>query len=224
MLTPMNAIMGMMQIAKVRGIQDNMKGIFSDSYTQAYNLLNMINDVLDITSMEYGTFKLSDSTFDIHEVFRIVRQTAEHQVSHKKQTLAFHVDSSIPALLIGDEKRLRQVISCLLANAIKFTPEHGEICFGARMLNINNNAVTLQIEVADNGIGVPKDKHDTIFDLFEQVDGSITREYGGIGIGLPLSKRVVEMMGGEIKFESESGRGSTFTLAITIKREADNGQ
>ena len=121
-------------------------------------------------------------------------------------------------MLSGDEKRLKQVINIFLSNAIKFTPENGEICFDARKISEDDIMITIQIEVTDNGIGISKEQQDKLFSIFEQADGSLSREYGGIGLGLALSKRIIEMMDGDIWVESELGKGSKFYLTCKLKR------
>jgi len=216
MRTPMNAIMGMMQIIKRK--PEKLKEYFDKIDAFSQNLLVMINDVLDISGMEYGIFKLSDSVFNFNAIVRNVTQEVNHNVSEKQQTLKINIDSKIPDSLTGDEKRLKQVIANLLSNAIKYTPEYGKIFFDSRVLEEDGDTVTLQIEVADNGIGISQKHLGSLFDLFEQADGSLTRKHGGIGIGLALSKRLVEMMGGNIRVTSEPGKGSAFVFTCKLKK------
>jgi len=216
MRTPMNAIMGMLQILKVKGIPENLKEYISEISTASNHLLLMINDVLDVTGMEYGVFKLSSEPFNPVDLFKDILDTEEYNVSQKKQTLTSFIDPAIPPMLIGDEKRLRQIIANLIANAVKYTPDQGEISFNARKLNEDDGAFMLQIEVSDNGIGISDEHLSDLFQLFEQVDGSNTRKHGGIGIGLALSKRIVEMMGGDIWVESELNKGSKFTFTCRL--------
>ena len=135
----------------------------------------------------------------------------------KRQKLNFKIDPLIPESLIGDEKRLAQVISNLLTNAVKFSPEYGEIHLLAHKLNEDNGIITLLIEVADNGIGISKNKQESIFNIFGQVDSSSSRELGGVGLGLPISKRIVEEMKGKIWVDSDLGKGSKFTFTCEIK-------
>jgi signal transduction histidine kinase len=119
---------------------------------------------------------------------------------------------------MGDEKRLKQVISNLLANAVKFTPENGEISFSAKKAEEENNNIVLRFEVKDNGIGISEDQQEALFTMFEQVDGGLTRKHGGIGIGLALSRRIIEMMGGEIWIESELDKGATFSFTGNFRK------
>jgi len=183
----------------------------------AHTLLDLINDVLDISDMGYGTYKLSESAFDFNAMVCNVLRIADNNASKKKQMLDSKIDPAIPASLLGDENRLRQVISALLSNAVKFTPNGGEIYLNARVIDSNSEKITLQVEISDNGIGISKEQQKDIFSIFEQADGSLTREHGGIGLGLALSKRIVEMMEGKIWIESELGKGSKFIFNCRLK-------
>jgi signal transduction histidine kinase len=218
MLTPMNAIMGMLQITKMRGIPENIKTNIDEIDTAARQLLQLIDDVLDISGMEYGTFQLSNLPFDFDKMIRDILRNMEYYTSEKQQTLDSNVDPTIPILLIGDEKRLKQVITSLLGNAVKFTPENGLLGFNVFKLDENSEAVSLQIDVIDNGIGIAEEQQNKLFDLFEQIDGSYTRKEGGIGIGLTLSKRIIEMMGGEIWVDSRINEGTKFTLICKLNK------
>jgi len=218
MLTPMNAIMGMMQLVRMYGLPDYIKENMDEMDTASQNLLKLINDVLDVSGMEYGSFTLSESVFDFNEMVKDVLQELGYNASAKHQTFYSSIAPEIPASLTGDEKRLKQVIFNLLGNAVKFTPEHGEIDFKARVLNEDNEMITLQIEVDDNGIGISDEQKNSLFDIFEQVDGGYKRKHGGIGIGLALSKRVIEMMDGNIWVESELKQGAKFTFTCKLKK------
>ena len=218
MRTPMNGILGMLQVLEVFGIPDNIKKHCNVMKTSARVLMRMIEDMLDMSDMEYGTFRLSDEVFNFSTMTRDLIQDADENAYKKRHILDSRIDPSIPPLLSGDEKRLKQVINILLSNAIKFTPENGEISFNARKVNEEKGIVTLQIEVTDNGIGISKEQQDKLFTPFEQGDNSLTREYNGIGVGLNLSKRVIEMMGGSIWVESELGKGSKFYFTCKFKK------
>jgi signal transduction histidine kinase len=221
MRTPMNTIMGMLQIIKMREIPDNIAGSFEKIEAAARTMLHMINDLLSVTELEYGIFMPADSVFSPHDVFHGITQDAKCNASLKQQTLISDI-SAMPDSLTGDVKRLKQVIDNLLANAIKFTPENGEIRFSAFVLDDTDESVTLRIEVSDNGIGIAKEQQRVLFELFEQADGSDTRKHGGIGLGLPLSKRIIEMMGGTLSVESEPGKGSKFYFTCTLKKYIQN--
>jgi len=220
MRTPMNAILGILQIFDVSDIPHDLKENCDIMRSSANILLRLIDNALDISDVEYGTFRLSDSAFDFKTVVWDLLQAADNDASKKRQLLDCKVDSAIPDLLYGDEKRLKHVINSLLTNAIKFTPEEGEIIFDARVVNEEKKAITVRVEVTDNGIGISKEQQDSVFSVFEQADSSSTREYGGIGLGLTLSKRIVEMMDGNIGVESELGKGSKFYFTCKMMKES----
>ena len=217
MRTPMNTIMGLIQVINMSNISEDVKYNLNQIEKSSHNLQRLIDDVLDIYSMEHGAIKLSYAAFDINLMFKNVLQTICYIASEKQQEVKSKIDPTIPDSVMGDEKRLKQVIATLLGNAIKFTPEQGEIFFEVRVLNGDHGIITLQVTVADNGIGIAKEQQDKIFVIFEQVDGSVTREYGGIGIGLALSKRIIEMMGGKIWVESELNKGATFHFTCKLQ-------
>jgi len=218
MRNPMNTIVGMMQVIKMRGIPHELKEYFDEIDKASGQQLNMIDDMLDMSKIELGVFKMTDSVFNFNAMVGGVLQTARESASVKQQTLNFNIDPKIPSSLAGDETRLKQVIDALLTNAVKYTPQHGEISFDAHILAEYGGIITIKIEVADNGTGISKELQEKLFDVFEQGDGSTTREHGGMGIGLALAKRIVEMMGGSIWVDSEPGKGSEFTFTFTCKQ------
>lgn len=217
MRTPMNAIIGMLQVFEIQGIPDNMRKSCEAMNNAAKDLQRLINDVLDVSDIEYGAFKLSDSVFNYRNILKDVLMAADDKATEKRQMLNCKTDPAIPASLCGDERHLKLVISTLLSNAVKYTPEDGEIYFEARLINKEDNTITLQIEISDNGIGISKERQDKLFSLFEQEDGSFNRKDSGIGIGLALSKRIAEMMGGNIWVESELGKGAKFYFTCVLQ-------
>jgi len=219
MRTPMNGIIGTMQLIMMDNIPEGMKNFLNIINSASNDLMRLINNVLDISNMEYGAFKLTGSAFDANTMFKNVLHTARQNASVKNQVIRANFDSTVPSSLFGDEKRLEQVITTLFANAIKFTPENGEISFETQVLGFSDGTITLQITVSDNGIGISKEQQDKLFVIFEQVDGSRLRKYGGIGIGLALSKRIVKMMGGKIWVESELGKGAAFHFTCKLQEE-----
>jgi len=139
-------------------------------------------------------------------------------MDEKHQKFSVHIDKSIPLTLTGDDQRLAQVITNLLGNAVKFTPEHGSINLDVRLVGKTNNLCTLRFSVSDTGIGIKSEQQAKIFQSFEQAESSTTRKYGGTGLGLAISKSIVEMMGGKIWVKSEADKGSTFAFSIKMKR------
>jgi CheY-like chemotaxis protein len=142
-------------------------------------------------------------------------------MNEKKHTLSVSVDPAIPKTLVGDEKRLIQVISSLLSNSAKYTSEKGLIECNANVISDEDGIYTIQVEVADNGIGMSETSLEKLFNPFEQADGGNTRKYGGIGLGLVISKRIIEMMGGKIWVDSELGKGSKFTFTFKSKKREE---
>jgi signal transduction histidine kinase len=221
MLTPLNSIMGILQIAMMQ--PENASEYLPKINSAAFELKSILHDVLDISGMEYGVFKLTDSKFSLRMMMYNVVQDATRYAREKKQTIRSYVNDNLPSMFLGDEKRLYQVVQNLMMNAVKFTPEHGVIQIEAHEQRDEvgpqekDGRITVRIEVSDNGIGIPKERQDTLFEMFEQVDGGNTRKYGGLGIGLALSKRIVEMMDGDIRVVSEEDKGAKFTFTCKLK-------
>jgi len=143
------------------------------------------------------------------------------RIDEKKQILSVNVAKDIPRMLIGDDQRIAQVLTNLLGNAIKFTPEKGSITLDARLVKEEEGVCTLQIGVTDTGIGISPEQQEKLFQSFEQAETNTTRKYGGTGLGLAISKSIVEMMGGKIWITSEVGKGSTFAFTIQMKRASE---
>jgi CheY-like chemotaxis protein len=171
-----------------------------------------------MSKIEANKFDLSPVEFVFEEMLRRVVNVINFRLDEKHQDFSLHIDRSIPRTLIGDDHRIAQVITNLLGNAVKFTPEHGAISLDARLAGEENDVCTLLIGVRDTGIGINSDQQEKIFESFEQAETSTTRKYGGTGLGLSISKRIVEMMGGKIWVESECGKGSAFIFMIQARR------
>jgi signal transduction histidine kinase len=220
MLTPMNVIMGMTQVAQMSDdILGSLKECFDEIGDASNHLLRLIKDVLEMSNMTFDILKLDNSAFSFTDVFDDALKVVGRFMQAKQQNFIFDLDRSIPPLLIGDKRRLGQVIVKILENAAKFTPERGEIRFAARALNQDDEMVTLKVEITDNGLGIAEERQKSLFNVFEQIDGGLTREHGGLGLGLALSKRIIEMMGGNIWVDSELGKGSKFTFTCRVKKQ-----
>jgi PAS domain S-box-containing protein len=217
MLTPMNVIIGMTQLIKMQYETAELNEYADCIGNASHDLLRMINDVLDMSNLEFGALQLEPAAFSFVSMFDKVHKSLERNIKKKQQTFAVDIDRSIPPRLMGDEKRLTQVIYNLLKNAVKFTPAHGSVRFKARVLDKDKENVVLRIEITDNGIGMSKEQQNKLFDLFEQADGTLTRKYEGIGLGLAFSKRIIELMGGSIWVDSELGHGSRFSFTCKMK-------
>jgi len=214
MRTPMNAIMGMTALAK-NAVNTEKRDDMLDKISGASGqLLRLIDDVLDMSDIEDNKLRLSCSEFSFAVTVRDILNKANPDIKKKQQSLTTDIDPSIPDTLIGDERRLEQVILNLLSNASKFTPEQGSIQINAFVRSVEYDTLAMQIEVIDNGIGISGEQREKLFIAFEQADGGADRKFGGAGLGLAISKHIVGLMGGEIWAESEPGKGSKFIFTV----------
>jgi CheY-like chemotaxis protein/two-component sensor histidine kinase len=214
----MNAIIGMTSIGKTAADIERKDYCLKKIEDASNHLLGVINDILDMSKIEANKFELSPVEFSFEKMLQRVVNVVNFRVDEKKQRFSVHIDKSIPHTFVGDDQRLAQVITNLLGNAVKFTPEEGSISLNARLVKKENGIYTIQIEVSDTGIGISKEHQSRLFTSFQQAETSTTRKFGGTGLGLAISKRVVEMMGGKIWIESEPGKGSTFAFTIQAEK------
>jgi signal transduction histidine kinase len=217
MLTPMNIIMGMTQWIPLHSDLKKISNYTEKITGASRRLLQLIHDLLDMSGMEDGTFHLTESAFSFGAMFQDALKEVEFLAIEKRQQLAYSLDPAIPASLQGDSKHLAQVIINLLTNAIKFSPEEGSISFSAQVLATDNGAVILKNEITDTGIGISREEQSKLFSVFEQLDGGLTRKYGGTGLGLAYSRSVIELMGGKIWVDSEPGKGAKFTFTCRLR-------
>ena len=220
--TPMNAIIGMTTIGKSSPDTERKDHCFSKIQDASNHLLGVINDILDMSKIEANKFDLAPEEFNFEKMLQRVVSVVNFRVDEKHQRFSVYIDKNIPKTLIGDDQRLAQVITNLLGNAIKFTPENGSVSLDARFIEEKDNICTIQISAIDNGIGITSEQQERVFSSFEQAESSTTRKYGGTGLGLAISKSIVEMMGGKIWVESELGKGSTFAFTVQLKRGAQS--
>jgi signal transduction histidine kinase/DNA-binding response OmpR family regulator len=214
--TPMNAIIGMTTIGKTASDSVRKDYCFTKIEGASNHLLGVINDILDMSKIEANKFELVPDEFDLEKMLQRVVNVVNFRIDEKQQRLSVHIDRSIPRTLIGDEQRIAQVITNLMWNAIKFTPENGLIGLTTRLAGRGSDICTLQFSISDTGIGISPEQQKKIFLSFEQAESSTTRKYGGTGLGLTISKSIVEMMGGSIEIKSEPGKGSVFTFFIQL--------
>jgi CheY-like chemotaxis protein/two-component sensor histidine kinase len=212
--TPMNAIIGMTSIGKAAASLDRKDYALLKIEDASVHLLGVINDILDMSKIEANKLVLSPAVFKFEEMLQKVVNIINFRVAEKHLEFTVHLDKNIPELLFCDAQRLAQVIANLLSNAVKFTPEYGSIKLSACMLKREESICHIQVEVSDTGIGISKEQQSRLFTSFEQAESSTTRKYGGTGLGLTISKRIVELMGGNIRMESEPGKGSLFSFTI----------
>jgi len=220
MRTPMNAIIGMTTIGKNAPDVERKDYCFFKIEDASNHLLGVINDVLDISKIEANKFELSSEEFNFEDALQYAANVINFRIEEKRHEFSLYIDPAIPKILIGDEQRLVQVITNLLGNAIKFTPEQGNIKLTARYVEEENSLYTIQISVSDTGIGISGEQQASLFRPFQQAESGTTRKYGGTGLGLVISKRIVEMMSGRIWIESELGKGSTFFFTIKARKSS----
>ena len=216
--TPMNGILGMTELLLHTSLQEKQRNFLKSVHSSGTTLLEVINEILDFSKIEAGQLQLETINFDLHEpIDDVVGLLAES--AHKKGLeLVCQLDEDLPNKLRGDPNRLRQIITNLVGNAIKFT-ERGEVAVLGRLVEESEDDVLLRFEVSDTGIGIPTARQDRIFDTFTQADSSTTRKYGGTGLGLPIAKQLSEKMGGQLGVESKPGQGSTFWFTVRLKKQ-----
>jgi len=207
--TPMNAIIGMSHLALQTDLNSKQRNYIQKVESAARNLLGIINDILDFSKIEAGKMEVENVNFSLDGVLEHLADLSVIKAQDKGLELLFDIGADVPTALIGDSLRLGQVMLNLVNNAIKFT-DTGEITVGIRTIADESDGVTLRFEIQDTGVGLTKGQRSKLFSAFSQADSSTSRKYGGTGLGLTISKRLVEIMGGEIGVESEPGVGSNF--------------
>jgi PAS domain S-box-containing protein len=210
--TPMNAIVGMADLLSETPLNDDQREYVQIFRDAGSNLLSLINDVLDLSKIEAGHLDLDIVDFDLNDLVQRAAELVAVRAAEKNLELAYQIQPDVPTSLVGDPNRLRQVLLNLLGNAIKFT-DQGEVVLRVERDPQAEGPGTLLFTVRDTGIGIPTDKLTAIFERFTQVDSSMTRAYSGTGLGLTISRRLVERMGGKLWVESEVGKGSLFSFS-----------
>jgi len=211
--TPMNAILGFIGLLKDRE-HDALSAQYLETIdSSSQSLLGIINDILDFSKIENGKLELDPINFDPTKEFMITADLFKAKSSEKNLNFKVDIQKDLPAQFNADVLRLKQIISNLLSNAIKFTESYHCVEFTVRF---DTDQKTLHISVRDQGIGISPEQQENIFDAFTQAEASITRKFGGTGLGLAISSRLVNMLGGELKLESELGKGSCFAFSIPV--------
>ena len=214
--TPLNAIIGFSDILSNSDMQVEHREKAEIISKSAKALLNIINDILDISKVESGKYEISKSNFDLKDLLDQIVQLYAVNTKQKGIRFLYTLDESIPNFVFSDETRLKQVLSNIISNAIKFTPESGKVSFDVKLLNINKNTASVRFSVKDEGIGISIENQKNIFEPFSQADGSISRKYGGTGLGLAISLNIVKMLGSEIKLISRENEGSVFYFDLDL--------
>ncbi|GGA88408.1 hypothetical protein GCM10011369_33200 [Neiella marina] len=207
--TPMNAIIGMSSLALQTDLSSKAKNYITKAHNAAESLLGIINDILDFSKIEAGKLEMEAIDFRLDDSMESLANVLTFKVEEKQLELLFDIDADVPKNLLGDPLRLHQILLNLGSNAVKFTDE-GEVVIGVKVADRNQSKVKLEFSVKDTGIGMTPEQQARLFQSFSQADTSTTRKYGGTGLGLTISKNLVEMMGGEIWLHSVAGHGSKF--------------
>jgi PAS domain S-box-containing protein len=213
--TPMNAVIGLSDLALRTDLNDKQRDYLAKIHGSAESLLGIINDILDFSKIEAGRLDLESIEFEIDHVLENLATVATIKTREKGLELLFRRDPHVPTILVGDPLRLGQILINLTNNAVKFT-QAGEIVVDIRQVDGAAGRVTLEFAVRDTGIGMNEEQLSRLFQSFSQADTSTTRKYGGTGLGLVISRQLVEMMGGEIGVESEPGAGSNFHFTVDL--------
>jgi len=217
--TPLNAIIGMASIGKSTDENERKEYALGKIEDASKHLLGIVNDVLDMSKIEANKLELSMVEYSFEKMLEKAVAVVNFPALEKKQNLFVNVDKNIPSYLYGDDRRLEQVIANLLSNAVKFTPENGEIRFNALLQSETDDGVCeLRIEVSDNGIGISEEQQKKLFKAFEQAESGTSRKFGGTGLGLTISKSIVELMGGKVWIKSEIGKGACFGFTVKAQR------
>ncbi len=212
--TPMNAIIGMTNIASQSKDLEKISYCLSKIDDSSRHLLGIINDILDMSKIEVNKLVLNAEPFNLEKMLMDVYNVISVKSDEKHQDLQVKIGLDVPYNLVGDDFRLTQVVTNLLANAVKFTATEGIIRLDVDLAQLEIDACTLRFSVTDNGIGIAPEVQGRLFSSFEQADGGIARQFGGSGLGLSICKHIVELMGGKIWVESELGRGSRFSFEV----------
>lgn len=218
--TPMNGIIGMSDLLADTKLSDEQQSFLGLVQQSAHSLLRLLNDILDFSKIEAGRLELEEIDFDLRECVGKAIKLLTLKADEKGLELAGRIDPRIPHQLQGDPGRLRQIIVNFVGNAVKFT-ERGEVVVDVNPEEMSETQVTLHVTVRDTGIGIPPDKQQKVFEAFSQADSSTTRQFGGTGLGLTISARLIEMMGGRVWLESQRGVGTTFHFLLRFGISAD---
>lgn len=220
--TPLNGMMGFIDLLKETDLESQQNEYLSVIDDSSKNLLQIVNNVLDISKIDADKMEPEYISFNISEKIESVIEIFAAKADHKDIILSIFVDPSLPEELIGDPSKLSQVITNLLSNAIKFTDEYGTINVFVTHMRETEDQIRIKFSVQDSGVGLDSEEQNKIFDTYAQADDSATRRFEGTGLGLTISHKMVEIMGGELKVKSEKGQGADFFFALVLKKNKNS--
>ncbi|MDO9477914.1 MAG: ATP-binding protein [Pseudohongiella sp.] len=212
--TPLNGIIGVASVLEKNNLDSRNRELVDIIMLSSQSLLTLVNDILDFSKIESGKFELENRTFSLHENIKWISMLVQEQLREKDVEFELHISAEVSSHIIGDEKRINQILLNLLNNAVKFT-ESGFIKLDVSVQQSPDGTAQLCFKVSDSGIGIEKARLSAIFNAFTQASNDVTRNYGGTGLGLTIVRRLSEIMGGTVTVESEPGRGSVFTSCIS---------
>ncbi len=218
--TPMNGVIGMLGLLRNTELSDVQQHRLETAQSSAQSLLNLINDILDFSKVDAGKLTLERLNFDLRAMLGEFAEAMGYLAQSKGLELVLDVCDVDYAQVTGDPGRLRQILTNIVSNAVKFT-EQGEIVISAKLVSQDEQHWCLQCDIKDTGIGIPTDKIDHMFDSFTQVDASTTRKFGGTGLGLAIVKKLCELMEGHVSVTSELHKGSCFSVEVTLEKSPD---
>jgi len=221
--TPMNAILGFTNLVLKSELNDEQRSSLQSVKISGENLIVIINDILDFSKIEAGKMAIEAAEFDLNSLLNELVKLQKPSANDKGIELLLDVQPAVPQWLVGDSVRMNQILLNLVSNAIKFTAQ-GKVEIGVKVLEDLDKDVLLEFNVRDSGIGIPSDKLENIFESFTQAKGDTTRKYGGTGLGLTIVKKIVALMNGEIKVESELDRGSNFIVRVRLPKGLTKGK
>ena len=214
--TPMNGVLGMLDLIKRTRLDNEQQDFIKTAYNSAESLLEIINEILDFSKIDAGQLRIEIIQMNIYKLVSDVEKLLSYKAEEKGIRFIVSIADDVPEQVFGDPTRIRQVLINLLNNGIKFT-ENGSVNLSITLYKQAEDNAHIQFKIEDTGIGIPYDKQDSLFNEFNQVDASITRKFGGTGLGLTITKKILDLMGGRIRVQSEEGQGACFTLVIPVQ-------
>lgn len=211
--TPINGIVGMTNLLSSTSLNKNQQEFLQTIRESSDILLMLINDILDVSKIKAGMLNLEKIPFELREILQTMQYAFAYRFSEKGLEFRMDIDPSLPPILVGDPHRLKQILNNLIGNALKFT-QSGEVRLKVSLSSTTGDQARIQFRVSDTGIGIPTDKLDSIFESFKQVGSDISRRYGGTGLGLTITKQLVELQQGSIQVSSVPGKGTSFLVTI----------